>query len=101
MKRDTAAKPRSPPKKAKYANAYKVTFETDFPWVGKSSRSTNHAFLCSCKRHFSIASFHLGNLLCLLNVHYYLVVVKNWLTVSVIHRLWSNEECTNVALADW
>ncbi|KAI0229021.1 hypothetical protein LSAT2_020544 [Lamellibrachia satsuma] len=33
MKRATAAKPRSPPKKAKYANAYKVTFEADFPWA--------------------------------------------------------------------
>ena len=26
---------------------------------------------------------------------------KKWLTVSVIHRLWSNEESTNVVMADW
>ena len=24
---------------------------------------------------------------------------KKWLTVSVIHRLWSNEECSNGGLA--
>ena len=30
MKRASAAKPRAPPKKAKYANAYKVAFEADF-----------------------------------------------------------------------
>ena len=35
MKRASAAKPRALPKKAKYANAYKVAFEADFPWVGK------------------------------------------------------------------
>ena len=100
MTRTSAAKPRAPPKKAKYANAYKVAFEADFPWVGKSSLWTNQAFCRSCNGHFSIASVHLGNLLWLLNVHYYLVVViKNWLTVSVIHRLWSNEECTNGGLA--
>ena len=32
----------------------------------------------------------------LLSSHY-----KKWLTVSVIHRLWSNEECTNAEMADW
>ena len=24
-----------------------------------------------------------------------------WLIVSVIHHLWSNEECTNAVMADW
>ena len=26
---------------------------------------------------------------------------KKWLTVSVIHHLWSNEECNNAVVADW
>ena len=26
---------------------------------------------------------------------------KKWLTVSVIHRIWSKEECTNAVMADW
>ena len=104
MKRASAAKPRAPPKskKAKYANAYKVAFEADFPWVGKSSRSTNHAvfhfvqsvlFHCVCPFRQLIM---ITECTLLLSSHY-----KKWLTVSVIHHLWSNEECTIAVMADW
>ena len=41
----SAAKPRAPPKKTNYANAYKVAFEADFPWVGISSRSQSELCL--------------------------------------------------------
>ena len=56
MKRAAAIPQSVTPKKAKYANAYKVSFEADFPWVTKSPRSVNHAFCRPCNRHICISS---------------------------------------------
>ena len=93
MKRASAAKPRAPPKKAKYVDAYKVAFEADFQWVGKSSlpfvQSVRFHCVCPFRQFIMITECTL-----LLSSRY-----KKWLTVSVIHRIWSKEECSNGGLA--
>ena len=95
MKRASVAKPRAPPKKAKYTNAYKVAFEADVPWVGKvRDRRTMH-FVVRAIDTFSLRLFRqfimITECTLLLSSR-----CKNWLTVSVIHRLWND-----ALMADW
>ena len=66
-------------------------FTINEPYILKFVQSALFHCVCPFKQFIMVTGCTL-----LLSSRY-----KKWLTVSVIHRLWSNEECTNVVMADW